>query len=328
MINLISRDPITLARYLDNRFKGLLKYMYSKGGPFVDNPIVDYFWRTDFHYRGSGHSHQMTWNQHAPLYDKTIQNKEDYEYNTQRCCDFIDKYITCSLPEGTNMLIESASEDDFTDNEDDDEEVKKSQTSQIKKRPKEVNLNIQRHKHKINCFRIDEYGNKICQYNFPKPILNKTIMLEPINCEVTGEMSPREKEILYEEYIRIREELEIVDKMYKADGTFTTLEDLLTDLNISYETYKLCLRSSIKRSTVFLKRTCREIMINQYNKDIILRHRGNMDIQFITDPYGAAAYVTAYMLKSNAVMSKLLKKAVVEIRLGNDVFIYIFFTVL
>ena len=59
-------------------------------------------------------------------------------------------------------------------------------------------------------------------------------------------------------------------------------------------------------------------MVNNYNKKIYVRHRANMDIQFVTDPYGAAAYVSAYMLKSNAAMSRLLKRAVDDVLKGNQ----------
>lgn len=41
-----------------------------------------------------------------------------------------------------------------------------------------------------------------------------------------------------------------------------------------------------------------------------------MDIQYVTDPYGVAVYVAAYMMKSNAKMSTLLKKARKEIDYG------------
>ena len=54
-------------------------------------------------------------------------------------------------------------------------------------------------------------------------------------------------------------------------------------------------------------------MMNPYNKKIFVRHRANMDIQYVIDPYGCAAYISSYMLKSNATMSRLLKNAVDEV---------------
>jgi hypothetical protein len=37
-----------------------------------------------------------------------------------------------------------------------------------------------------------------------------------------------------------------------------------------------------------------------------------MDIQFITDPYGVAAYLCTYMMKSQAIASALIKNAINE----------------
>jgi hypothetical protein len=52
---------------------------------------------------------------------------------------------------------------------------------------------------------------------------------------------------------------------------------------------------------------------------IFVRHRANMDIQFITDPYGCAVYVTNYMCKSNANASTIVKKAIKELNANRNV---------
>jgi hypothetical protein len=78
---------------------------------------------------------------------------------------------------------------------------------------------------------------------------------------------------------------------------------------VTHEVYYDILRSSIKRTTVFVRRTCRDLMVNTYNKWIISRHRANMDIQLVVDAYAAAAYVASYLTKSNAVMSATLRNA-------------------
>jgi hypothetical protein len=58
-------------------------------------------------------------------------------------------------------------------------------------------------------------------------------------------------------------------------------------------------------------------MINQYEKKILVKHRGNMDIQPVTEAYGCAVYVSAYMLKNNMVLSNMLKKVQKESAEGN-----------
>ena len=50
-LDLINQDPITVARYFENRMRGLLKFIFARGGVFRDNLVNDYFYRIDFQYR-------------------------------------------------------------------------------------------------------------------------------------------------------------------------------------------------------------------------------------------------------------------------------------
>lgn len=292
-IELVSKDPITVARYFVNRMSELLKFTFHKNGPFKDNPVIDYFWRIEFQYRGSPHIHLVAWNQNAPLFNKDLKDDE-YEANNARCIDFIDKYISIERPQ---MSIVNEDEYEFR------------QT--FKQNLRSVPIKFQTHVHKSNCLLKDENKKEVCKYGFPWPIMDITHILEPLDCEKPERLIAKQK------YYKVREELVNVDLLWKNEKKETTLEELLSKLNFSYENYLLALRASIKRTTVFLKRSCKELMINPYNKSMYVRHRANMDIQFVTDPYGAAAYITAYMLKSNASMSQLLKLAVEEV-MAND----------
>ena len=156
--------------------------------------------------------------------------------------------------------------------------------------------------------------------------MNTTTILEPFD----QKHSELDRE-LYATYINhyyiLREFLTILANKYKDDSTAqvrgTTLNDILEwltlklDRPITLDDYYLMLRASLKSRTVFLKRTCRELMLNQYNTEIILRHRANMDIQHVTDPYGVAVYVSAYLTEYNKHLSATLKKAQEQIREGN-----------
>ena len=75
----------------------------------------------------------------------------------------------------------------------------------------------------------------------------------------------------------------------------------------AYKEYILIIRSSLKRQTVFLKRSSNAVNVNQYNKKSIIRHRANHDVQPVVHAYACACYICSYMLKSNASMSILLK---------------------
>ncbi|CAF1152961.1 unnamed protein product, partial [Brachionus calyciflorus] len=86
-------------------------------------------------------------------------------------------------------------------------------------------------------------------------------------------------------YFKIRQHLEETYQLYKSSRVETTLDMLLSRLGNSYDEYIYFLRWSLSRDTVFLKRTCKDIMMNPYNKKIFVRHRANMDIQYVIDPW-------------------------------------------
>ena len=56
-----------------------------------------------------------------------------------------------------------------------------------------------------------------------------------------------------------------------------------------------------------MKRSPSECWINDYNRDVLSAWKGNMDIQFILDPYACMMYIASYMLKSEKGMSELLR---------------------
>ena len=297
---LLSKDPVTVARYFENRMTALLKLIFNQNTVFAENPNEDLFWRVDFQYRGSPHVHLLAWMKDAPKYSN---DETDREYLENACPEFIDKYITCERP--LNNLV----------------------NVNIADQSKRFDIKCQFHRHKANCKLVDaDTGHETCKYGFPWPILRETCILEPLKKKTDDD---KDKKRLYTEYFQtLRLELEKIATTFKTDSyhlkEIVSLDTLLDDLSlaldipVTMEVYINILRSSIGRSTVFLKRNCRELMLNNYNKFIICHHRANMDIQFVTDPYGAAAYVSAYMLKSNAVMSATLKKAQIDIQKGNQ----------
>ncbi|CAF0967783.1 unnamed protein product [Brachionus calyciflorus] len=285
-IDYVSKDPITVARYFENRMGELVKLIINKNGPFRDNKVIDYFWRIEFQYRGSPHIHMLTWNQNAPLYERN-DNQRTKEENKLKCIDFIDKYITCNRPIN-GLLVE----EDYD-----------NRKEHVPLRTFDLD-DYQIHKCKDNCETFDKDKNKICKYGFPLPILDRTIILEPLN-ENDDNYSKSKLD-----YFEIRQRLDEVYNTWRTKGISINLENFLASLNIDFDAYLLALRSSITRNTVFLVRTCKEIRLNQYNQEIAIRHSANMDIQYIMDPYGAAAYVTSYMMKANEKMSILLKKAI------------------
>ena len=133
---LIQSDPVTCARHFDfsvNKF--LHEFLLSSGAPLGE--IVDYFYRVEYQNRGSPHIHMMIWCKGAPSYGTDT---------AQDICDYVDKYISCALPE----------EDD----------------------PMHENVKLQMHRHSHTC---RKKGKKICRFGFSKPLFDHTILLEPLS---------------------------------------------------------------------------------------------------------------------------------------------------
>ncbi|XP_033729556.1 uncharacterized protein LOC117318706, partial [Pecten maximus] len=85
--NLVKKDPVTCARYFDNRVQEFITtFLKNNHNPI--GAITDVFRRVEFQNRGSPHIHMLLWTNDAPKYpndDETL------------IVEYIDKYVTCSL---------------------------------------------------------------------------------------------------------------------------------------------------------------------------------------------------------------------------------------
>ena len=156
---------------------------------------------------------------------------------------------------------------------------------------------LQSHKHSVSC----KKGKKnICRFGFPKPPMAQTALLHPIEID--------SDETKFEEHQQIAKQ--IFKKLTNmGDGTTDTIESFLVELQITYDTYIFALRTTIKVPTIFLRRNLAEIRINNYNMLCLKAWRANMDIQYITNSYSCAVYISSYITKGQRGMSELLKAA-------------------
>lgn len=68
-------------------------------------------------------------------------------------------------------------------------------------------------------------------------------------------------------------------KLLREKDNLTFEEFLqLPQINLSEDDYILAIRSSIKKTTIFLKRSLKDILVNAFNPTILGLHRANMDI--------------------------------------------------
>ncbi|XP_065942067.1 uncharacterized protein [Magallana gigas] len=269
---ILRRNPVTVARMFEHRFHVFQKeVILAPANPI--GSVVDYFVRVEFQQRGSPHMHCLYWVEDAPKFG------EDSE---ERVCDFIDKYVSCSLP-----------------NEDDEQELR--QTA----------LSVQQHSknHTKSC---RKKGTE-CRFNFPRPPSERTFIAE--QCEEDAESidtnlqmnTSQAKDTL----------LKVWNKVLDDNSETQTAEEILAELSLSQENYEKAHRVLTPRTTTILKRDPKEMWTNQYNECLLKCWDANMDIQYVLDPFSCIVYIISYISKSEREMGMLLKQTKIEATEGN-----------
>ncbi|CAC5377900.1 unnamed protein product [Mytilus coruscus] len=175
---------------------------------------------------------------HGVIWIKDAPNPE--ESSLVSIETFIDKYIHSTLP-----------------SQEDDKELYDL-----------VNF-LQRHTHTSTCTKT----GKMCRFNYPKPVTSKTVFARPSK----SDKNPAEQSVKFKLAASI---LTRVKEFLHNTPEFETLsiEDVLTQCNVTEEEYLIQLVNSVKVPTVFMKRTPSDILINNYNPIILKARQANMDI--------------------------------------------------
>ena len=253
---LIRNDPVTCARYFDMRVKKLISLFKRKKCIFNNYSMIDYSIRVEFQNRGSPHCHGIFWIGNAPKY--IIGNEASHD----ECVKFIDEFITCK----------------------NDPINQKYMSSQF-------------HKHTFTCRKnnsdfLKKRGHKKCRFHFPKCPLPHTLILEPLDPSFLGyDVHKQNFSNIKKDLTKRLEKKRNKETKVRESDLNDSFEKFLDKLNLSYDNYILALRTSIRDSQVFLVRKLDEIMINNYNSDILPLVQSNMDIQYILSVWGCVKYI-------------------------------------
>ena len=133
-------NPVTAARHFDHRLQTFMKTLIM-GNSHPIGHIQDFKYRIEFQQRGSPHAHMLIWIKDAP------QVKDG---NPKVVSQFVDQYITCSVPSDDEELAELVKTD-------------------------------QKHSHSAACRK----PGKSCRFSFPRPPLDETTVLYPAEEPVT-----------------------------------------------------------------------------------------------------------------------------------------------
>jgi hypothetical protein len=167
----------------------------------------------------------------------------------------------------------------------------------------------QQHKHTKTCKRMLK-GVEICRFNIPYPPMPRTRILLPFPSDYPTDVKNAGRKNL--------ERVKLYLEETKSNPEDINFEGFLNKMNLTNKQYETALRCSIRRPTVFLKRSIDSCFTNAYLKSLAEAWQANMDVQFILDPFGAARYVCSYITKSSAGVSKLMQATSEQIK-GGDI---------
>ena len=151
-------NPVTAARHFDHRLQMFMNTLIL-GNSHPIGHIQDYKYRIEFQQRGSPHAHMLIWVKNAP------QVKDS---NSEEVSHFVDRYITCSVP-------------------DDDDELA------------ELVKTVQKHSHSAACRK----PGKSCRFSFPRPPLGETTVFYPAEDPVTDQAKGLYSDILTAMYDKL-----------------------------------------------------------------------------------------------------------------------------
>uniref|UniRef100_A0A9J7Y7T4 ATP-dependent DNA helicase n=1 Tax=Cyprinus carpio carpio TaxID=630221 RepID=A0A9J7Y7T4_CYPCA len=283
---ILRSNPVTVMRMFEKRVDALMTHLLlSPAQPIGE--VEDYFYRVEFQARGSPHIHLLAWVKGAPEFE----NQSD-----QVVCDFIDRYITCQLPDPTT-----------------DPELHKIVT--------EVQLHSR--KHSKSC----KKGNVLCRYGFPKLPMSSTTITRPRpqrpEEDQNEDQNHPEKKTARQDAVRkamneARTKLKpLWDLLNDPQASFDNLSDLLTKCNLSMDDYCKYAEALSTSNVILLKRDPKEAWVNGYNPDLLRAWNANMDIQFVLDSFSCIMYMLSYISKPEHEMNDFLKTVIKGVRETN-----------
>ena len=277
--DIIMSNPVAAARMFQQRVNTFIKdVIMSQANPI--GKVQDYYYRTEFQQRGWPHIHMVVWVQNAPRYSEDPEDE---------VIEFIDKYISCEVPPESDEQLH------------------------------EIVTSVQTHtkNHTKSCRK----GGKVCRYNFPKPPSNRTFICEPVDHIQGNKDDPNYQAALddrKEEENQAKQALKTVwELLADSDADETEWNEILHKAQITQSEFEKCLAIVTQRVKPYLKRRVKDQWINNYNPHLIRCWNGNMDIQYVLDPYAVAMYIVSYITKSEREMGDLLTNAQKEASEGN-----------
>lgn len=181
--------------------------------------MVDYFYRVEFQQRGSPHIHAIFWIEDSPQIDRDTD---------EEVVQFVDKYISCELPEDDELLEEMVS-------------------------------TVQTHskRHSKSCRK----KNTVCRFNFPRPPSERSFVSRVGKTDKScSQQEGVGNEITEEQARKIMSTVK--EAVTDETATFKTVSELFGSLGINQEQFESAFECIGKKTQVVLKRKPTDVWVN------------------------------------------------------------------
>ena len=271
--------------------------------------------------QGLPHLHGVFWLKEDAV--KDYKKKDDNtQFDDSEIGKLIDNWISCSLENKIKIKKENGETEECPDDA-------------LNKLVSEVNV----HKHTKTCRRgnyhcycphkiADAKGtrnehteackkrNNFCRFSFPKLPSDRTLIAKPLSEEELGKTKCEEQRFNAKNLLdKVKEHLQ---GMEEEELQTRSLQSILDELEIESTAYHDALSISTRGEMVVLKRKPNEMWVNNYNPHFMKAWGANMDIQFCMDSYAVITYITDYLTKGDAGLTRELRKALLETKHCND----------
>ncbi len=163
---------------------------------------------------------------------------------------------------------------------------------------------VQVHHHTRTC---RKYGSS-CRFSYPKFPSDYTFIAQPLlQSDFKDEADYKQTKNMYKQILNdLKVQLEIMLEC-EEDLDQITLCEILKNCDIKKDDYYKALSVSEKGPVVVLKRSLKELFVNDYNREWLRAWNGNMDLQVCLDFFAVTTYITDYYTKDESGCTKLLR---------------------
>ena len=278
MNKLLADNILTVTKVFDKKVQKFITAIVKGKNSPVNCKYFHY--RIEFQSRGAGHAHGVLWLDLDILEEeypgitsifRNIKVKALFDHQQLKTLQrFIDNFVSCSLTNDKFKGIDSIVQE------------------------------VQIHHHTKTC---RKYRTK-CRFGYPKYPSDETIIAQPLRKEdFESEKQYKEKLLHLENTLkRVKDVLNEMDDLFHSkveedqkklkEIQEKGLDNVLFKAKVTRQEYDEALRVSKNGKVIILKRTVKELWVNNYNPEWIRAWNGNMDVQLCLDFFAIVTYIT------------------------------------